>query len=294
VAKNQENQTPEVRESLLKAVCEQPDNDSPRLRYAEFLESTGESDDVSRAELIRVQIELAKPDLTTKRWHELDTRKDAHKPNLERWAADELPKLEGVLWFSHDYKRGFVWSINCSDEVTFQEHAKKIFASAPIQSISFSDVQSIKNIVEVPEFVRISRLILEGFNLGPAEAQVLASSPNVKNLRALHLSGNRFGDAGTKALAASPHFRRLDNLNLGENGIGDEGVKALSASPVVSSLTHLGLAGNRLTDVGAIALASSPHLNRITGMTLWECNRIGTKGQAALKKRFGSAVSFMD
>jgi hypothetical protein len=43
-----------------------------------------------------------------------------------------------------------------------------------------------------------------------------------------------------------------------------------------------------------MALASSPHLGRLIGLTLWECRRIGAKGNEALKGRFGDTVSFED
>lgn len=50
---------------LLKAVCERPDDDLPRLVAADWLDENGES---ARAEFVRVQIEMAKlsePDLKT-------------------------------------------------------------------------------------------------------------------------------------------------------------------------------------------------------------------------------------
>jgi hypothetical protein len=169
-----------------------------------------------------------------------------------------------------------------------------IFASAPIQSVSFMRLRSLKPAVGILEFSRITRIILEDHRLGPHEAQTLAESENTGNLRALHLSGNRLGDAGARALAASSYLRRLDNLDLGYNGIGDVGVTALARSPVLASLTHPGLAGNGLTNVGATALASSPHLSRLAGMTLWQCRKIGAKGKEALKARFGGVVSFED
>jgi uncharacterized protein (TIGR02996 family) len=291
--KGDATRTPGDREGLLRAVCQRPEDDAPRLRYAECLEATGDANDSLRAEFIRVQCELTRSDLPDDRWAELQERKEALDPYRDRW-ADELPKLDGVRWNAIDFRRGFVWDVWCDDEEAFRRHAPTIFASAPIQSLSFMRLRSVRPVVEVPEFSRITRLILDDFRLGPAEAQTLAESQNAVNLTALHLSRNRFGDAGARALAASPRLRRLDNLDLGHNRIGDDGVAALAGSPVVASLSHLGLAGNLLTNVGALALASSPHLNRLTGMTLWECKKIGAKGKEALKARFGDTVSFED
>ena len=46
------------REALLKAVCENPDDDTPRLVFADWLQENGEEE---RAEFIRVQIEVLAP-----------------------------------------------------------------------------------------------------------------------------------------------------------------------------------------------------------------------------------------
>lgn len=288
-----EDHSPDDCETLLRAVCEGPEDDDARLRYAASLEATGDLDKALRAEYIRIQCELARSDLSYDRWLQLQERKDALKANCDRW-VEELPKLEGVRWIPIDFPRGFVWHVGCEDAKAFQRNAAAIFAASPIQSLSFLRLRSIRSVLEVPELARIRQLILEGFRLGPADALALAASPYVSNLTALHLSGNRFEDAGAKAIAASPHLRRLDNLDLGYNRIGDEGVAALADSMVVSTLTHLGLAGNPLTNVGAMALASSPYLGRLTGLTLWECRKIGAKGREALKNKFGDAVSFQD
>jgi uncharacterized protein (TIGR02996 family) len=293
MARMRADRTPGDREALLRAVCERPEDDSPRLRYAEYLDATGDPGDAPRAEFIRVQCELARSDLSDERWSELEERKDILDSNRDRW-ADELPRLDGVRWNPIDFPRGFVWDVWCDDAEAFRRNAPVIFTSAPIQSLSFMRLRSLSPVLEVPELSRIRRLILASLGLGPADAQALAASPHASNLTALHLSGNRFGDVGARALAASPYLLRLDNLDLGHNRIGDEGVVALAASPVVSTLSHLGLAGNLLTNAGAMALASSPHLERLTGLTLWECEKIGAKGEQSLKARFGETVSFED
>lgn len=280
-------------EAILRAVCDSPDDDAPRLAYAERLEASGDPNDSARADLIRVQCELSRVDLNDERWEALHARQEALKEYFEDW-VNELPQLEGVRWNPIDFRRGFIWEIWCDDEERFRRHATVIFAAAPIRSLSFMRLRSLKPVVEVPELSRIRRLILDDMRLGSADAQVLAESPFVEQLTALHLSGNRFGNAGAKALAASPHLRRLDNLNLGHNGIGDDGVLALANSPIAASLSHLGLAGNLLTNTGALALAASPQLSRLTGMTLWECKKIGAKGKQALRARFGDVVSFED
>jgi len=67
MARKRTDRTSGGREALLRAVCERPDDDASRLRYAESLEATGDPEDALRAEFIRVQYELARSDLSERR-----------------------------------------------------------------------------------------------------------------------------------------------------------------------------------------------------------------------------------
>jgi uncharacterized protein (TIGR02996 family) len=51
------------REAFLLAICENPDDDTPRLVFADWLQEHG---DEARAEFIRVQIELARKEYGTR------------------------------------------------------------------------------------------------------------------------------------------------------------------------------------------------------------------------------------
>jgi uncharacterized protein (TIGR02996 family) len=44
---------------LVQGVLDSPEDDAPRLVYADWLEDRGDPDSLARAEFIRVQIELA-------------------------------------------------------------------------------------------------------------------------------------------------------------------------------------------------------------------------------------------
>jgi uncharacterized protein (TIGR02996 family) len=46
--------------ALLRAICDDPDDDGVRLVYADWLEERGGPDDLARAEFIRVQVALAR------------------------------------------------------------------------------------------------------------------------------------------------------------------------------------------------------------------------------------------
>src|SRR5262245_50020718 len=51
-------------EALLQTIFDNPDDDAPRLIYADWLEERGDPVNVARAEFIRVQIELERPKIS--------------------------------------------------------------------------------------------------------------------------------------------------------------------------------------------------------------------------------------
>ena len=93
------------REALLRAVCENPDDDTPRLVFADWLQENG---DEARAELIRVQVEATRG----MEW-EQRTYFDSYGPRSaellaeheRRWRA-ELTDSPGLTWGR--FNRGFV------------------------------------------------------------------------------------------------------------------------------------------------------------------------------------------
>ncbi len=61
-------------DAFLRTILDRPDENGPRLVYADWLEEHG---DTRRAELIRVQIQMVRiPDRYGKHWHQLKSRQD--------------------------------------------------------------------------------------------------------------------------------------------------------------------------------------------------------------------------
>src|SRR4051794_8966487 len=93
---------------LLRAVLDDPDDDAPRLVYADWLDDHGAHD---RAEFIRVQIELARLPQGDPGRPALQVREGALlAPNREAWVA-ALPawaRRQGV------FRRGFVAQVSAT------------------------------------------------------------------------------------------------------------------------------------------------------------------------------------
>src|SRR5215471_4120084 len=101
--------------AFLQAILHQPDDDLPRLIYADWLEEQGDN---IRAEFIRIQCELAKLPRKDSRRRELSAREiDLLAVNGGRW-RDELPELKGIIW--RDFERGFLGIIQVHSLTSLQ------------------------------------------------------------------------------------------------------------------------------------------------------------------------------
>jgi uncharacterized protein (TIGR02996 family) len=138
--------------ALVRAICEQPDEDTPRLVYADWCDENGQPE---RAEFIRLQCRIASGIDGTKamirlreqerkalrnRW---DDWCPQAKPNRPYTFRQDLSYLVRVLHGDGDhmgvsFARGFVDRIEsgCAD---FLDHAEAIFRAHPVTAVRLSD-----------------------------------------------------------------------------------------------------------------------------------------------------------
>jgi uncharacterized protein (TIGR02996 family) len=133
--------------AFIAAIVAEPDEDTPRLVAADFLEEHGEAD---RAAFIRVQVELARLGASglgaSGEAHELRKKERAflgprsEKPHL--WAAEECPELvranprtlrfegaERLVW-----RRGFVEAVWCP-AAEWLRHGVAVRARNPVREV---------------------------------------------------------------------------------------------------------------------------------------------------------------
>ena len=120
------------RDALLRAVCENPDDDTPRLVYADWLQENGEEE---RAEFIRVQVLMARTkaraDEDWPSWQRLCAREqELLQAHDEDWWR-ELPDAPGYR-LGRLFNRGFIEVLFVTDWAAFLRDVEVIFRSAPI------------------------------------------------------------------------------------------------------------------------------------------------------------------
>lgn len=208
-------------EAFLRAILEEPDEDPPRLVYADWLEERGNP----RAAFIRLQCALACYD-EDDRPPELEARE---REMLEKHEVEWTGLLRGLVTFCL-FHRGFIDEIATTAE-GFLTHAETLFRLAPIREVHLSDVGSYAaRLAGCPYLARLRYLDLSGTELSDSGAVLLANSPYLAGLTGLNLTAACIGDTGAEALARSPHLGSVTEMYLGGNSIGQAGRHALVAS----------------------------------------------------------------
>lgn len=237
------------REAFLRTICDTPDEDGPRLVYADWLEEQGDP----RGEFIRLQCERLHLRQDADRARHAKREDELLKDHGQTW-REELPRLPGIEW--GPFQRGLVYLVKADTATRFLQHAPEIFATGPVNEVWFTglDAAGASMLAESEYLLRLRLLKNYGQPTGDEGVAALANSPNSANLRWLLLNGNNIGDAGARAIARSPYLKKLELLFLHNNRIGDAGARALAESKRLPNLTRIYMVQNELHEPGIALL----------------------------------------
>lgn len=279
-------------EAFLKRIRAFPDDDPPRLIFADWLEEQGDSAGPAwgsdRAKFIRVQIALARlaeedadPTVADSpgRAERDETRKRLREAENELLAAHEAewtaPFRVRGLASGAVFRRGFVEKVNVEAR-TFAHRAPELFEAGPLRHVQLLNIgESYAAALQCPFLGRLNALTVHGQHKGEPLARAVARSPYLTGLKSLALTRNRFEDGAAELLASSPVLTNLEELDLSENELGETGAWALAASPHLANVRRLELSGNRVGPGGAEVLAGSERLASLCRLGL-AGNEVGT------------------
>jgi uncharacterized protein (TIGR02996 family) len=245
----------------LEAILQDPDDDTPRLIFADWLEEQGDPCGVARAEFIRVQCALADRHLAVRRRATLEARQQQF---LEQYGREWTRPVRNLVR-TCAFHRGFLDDVSMWAR-RFLTHAGQLFRRAPVQHVRL--------------WREINPKAGRRFSM-PA----LAESEHLERLRSLDLRDNRLESRDVRAFVVSEHLSSLTSLNLADNRIGDSGIRALAQAPLLAQLTHLDLRHNDFGAMGVRALAQALHqlTLRPEGLPLQTLdlrgNKLGVAGQ---------------
>jgi uncharacterized protein (TIGR02996 family) len=295
-------------EAFLADIIAHPDDDAPRLVYADWLEENGQPD---RAGFIRAQVQRLRAGPGAPE-EELRRREGYQLAREQAAWRERLGSGHAVLTLV----RGFVEGVGTSATNWLKQgramleatplrqlklydagkRRKALFASDTLARLTRLDLNDnklgddgVRALAGCAHLANLTRLDLANNEISASGAQALALSPHLANLTVLDLSSNTIGEGAT-AIATSPHLKKLKELFLGGNGIGDAGAKALAASPNLAGLEELMLFVNEIGAAGAKALTSSPHLKGLRKLYLNQ-NAISPALRKSLEKAWGERIS---
>jgi uncharacterized protein (TIGR02996 family) len=255
---------------LLHAIREKPEEDTPRLIYADWLD---ENEQPERAEFIRLQCRLANLD-----------EYDPERPHLE-WRERVLLRKHKKAWGKAvaKYTSRFAFHRGFIDEIAitaakFLENADTLFSITPLEQLRPLQVGARWNeFLASPQLQRLHGLDLNCSSLGTTRGQVLGACEQLEDLHELNIDKNRLRPAGMIAILGSRHLSNLRRLFVSQNEAGDAALTAMRDNTHFTHLRDLNLASNRIGSAGATRLAQASWISNLEHLNLSD-NPIGVDG----------------
>jgi uncharacterized protein (TIGR02996 family) len=239
-------------EAQLRAeIAANPDDDAPRMVYADLLVERGDP----RGELIHLQIKQLRGGYAREVEERIGELMRAHEA---QWKAEA-----GITDALSSFSRGFPASLIGSAASILA--SREALRTQPITSVSIlSRLAGFEDVMQMPELARVSSLTISGEMgsyrnhavLTAAQVEALARAPHLSNLRELWLKEAALDVAGARILATAPWLPAIEKLVLGKNPLHGAGVAALA--PKLIGLRHLTLDDVDVSREGMAALAASP------------------------------------
>lgn len=233
---NETTSDPKVRQSLEQEIRNNPDDDSSRLIYADWLRDHASTpSEKARVQLIRAQVELANPDISVERRISCEI---IERACLERFRVQWLQKdgftPEEIEQYNPQYQRGLVGKVTLTPKELTNGTLEKLQERAPITGVkvkhkgqSFNDdiIENPygENHTPVPALTRLRELEFdENSHIAPVSIYRFLLCPDFSGVTTLTLRG-----------IASPH-----------PGPGQSSVnwlQAIAGCPLSASVKNLAL-----------------------------------------------------
>jgi uncharacterized protein (TIGR02996 family) len=280
--------------ALLNAIRAHPDEDTPRLVYADWLQ---ENDRPERAEFIRLQCAIARLPDSAKEKAEKQTRAtELLEENEKEWFDTLRSDFE-----SCEIERGFV-KLLCGDADVFRKHARKIVRAAPVlhTARAWRVGSAAATVLKLPFFEWVREVSMDGVepsSVGPLKKFVppanltsvtiytdqlydadrilpLLDAPVLRNparvgLWLVFIPNTYPGLDEEIRLAGVQNLRVLDRLDLpnlrtfGFWGVNDEIAERLATWPGLARLDTLSFYCSMFQDSALPILLASPLLPNI-------------------------------
>ena len=200
------------------AVVNAPDDDAPRLAYADALARVRPD----RAEFIRLQIERAAEETRTRALQsrpgsrEAELRAAHGKEWAQQIAAYGRPITSDGKFRGYEFERGFVAMIRTEPEIVY-DRSSRLFDLAPIQHVDITSDGEVRPLLGSPALSRLRSLGLDGLGLTDDDIHVLVGEGRLAKCEWLDLRDNQITKKGVAELLSSPVIRAIPMVMLDGN-----------------------------------------------------------------------------
>jgi hypothetical protein len=182
----------------------------------------------------------------------MDEIDDLLRTHGREWAG-RLAKLVNTYTF----ELGLIAQVTI-DAATFVEHGEELVRLAPLLHLLVDAPVDLEKLCAMPMLRQISTVIFEGGDwIGDREAEIFASSPNVRGVRVAHLTGGRMTSTGLRMLSASPNLPDLVYIDVTGNPCTDRAHRGVTATEINDRYYLIGAAGLPYLDKARAAAAVS-------------------------------------
>ncbi len=277
------------RRALMVAMIANPDDDTPRLVFADWLQEHGDEHDRARAEFIRLQVEAARLPERDKKRKKLE--RAAGKLANEHHAAwlapltafvhqlSTDPKLIGRSSYFELFERGLLRELYVESAKFLQAKYQKVFpdalAAVGLEALSFyTSAKRVNELPASPAFRWVARMGCP--TVGDAALEAFGTSPHLAHISALEFTQVKISDSGLKAFARTTDTSRVRKFAITNASpllytkakFTAAGILALLNSPRLPALTVLEVSGPTAEKFGTEEFLAAPNLSKLTELTL--------------------------
>lgn len=278
-------------DALLTAIAANPDEDTPRLAYADWLD---EHDRPTRAELIRVQCAISALDAASIPVRNANVHLWRRQQDLLEFHREELlgPLNKSLDQWGAFFERGFLRDVTIDAEA-FLQHATTLASLQPRPSIGVTDAhRCLLRLARSPEAAVINGLTMSNLydqaTIPGDEFAHFAHACKSWQLRTLDLNSSGLGDSEVGLLTENDRIDwPLSHLDLSMNPVTDDGIRTLTSSSLFPRLKSLVLRSTPITDEAAQLLATTP--GQLENLNVANTN-ITSEGQQVLLCREGTKI----
>ena len=277
-------------EYYLNEIRKNPEEDEPRLAYADWLETLGEEVWTARAEFIRLQCEFHNDKILSHLWFPYENTFFWYNDARElRRRELELGGRFYKLWdmplerefvqrkISFLYHRGMIGWLDISDEEFFElgptfTNTPELAGLTRLSLCAMRDIPPL-DIFESPDISPFLHLDLRMSLMTDTAIHCLVNSSSTKEFHSLWLGLGRYASPdreevrkvgflltsdAIKDVSESSKSTPLKQLDLSVSAIGDEGITHLTRSKHIKRLEMLLLGESEISTRGISVLCDSP------------------------------------